>query len=107
MRQNLAVLIDGVLHLPSGECTRTDHASSTAVAKIDNRAVDEPMHEVDQIVEHLSCVVVLAQKLSEQDMRRAREFARVTHAVLTGTTCLPKSDQQLFQDAIRDAARRI
>lgn len=62
MRQNLAVLVDGVLHLADGQCSRADHVSSTAVAKIADRAVDAPMDAIDEIPHLLARVVTLTEK---------------------------------------------
>ena len=107
MRQNLAVLVDGVLHLPNGECSRADNVS-TAVTKTndDNPHIDVPMDAIDEIPHLLARVVALTQTLSEQDARRAREFIRIAHAAMTVSTCLPPNDQQIFQDALRQQARR-
>jgi hypothetical protein len=90
MQQNIAVavLVDGKLY----------------PADAGHRAL-EPMQPVDEIVHMLSRVVSLAQTLSERDAGRVREFVRITQAALTASTCLPSNDQQLFQDALRQARR--
>src|SRR5713226_7109380 len=63
-------------------------------------------NEVDQIVGLLGQIIRRTKGLSAPDAARVRELVRVAHATLTATTCLSEKDQQLFQAALRDAARR-
>lgn len=107
-RQTLAVLIDGVLHLPNGECSnKPDNAStSSAVAKRDSPAPVELMSEMDEVTACLANVVMLARRMSETDARRVRAFVSAAHSLLCSTTSLDKTDQRAFENALRDAARR-
>ena len=106
MRQNLAVLVDGVLHLANGECSRPDNAPSSAVAKIDNHVIDEPIDPMSGIASALAYVVRATQPLNTADQRRVRALVRATAAALDASTTLDAPDQKLFEASLRDANAR-
>jgi hypothetical protein len=92
--QHVATIIDGVWHT-------AQEANNDA-----RHVVNLSTNPVDQIVVYLSQVVALAQPLSEDDRRRVRQFVYGASNVLEATTRMPKSDQQIFEVALRDAARK-
>jgi hypothetical protein len=98
--RNLAVIVDGVW-LPL-------NAEGQPITNVSNNSsvTNSSMSEVDQIVSLLTQVLVRAQSLSEQDQRRVRDFVQASQAMLTATTYLPKSDQRLFETALREVAAR-
>lgn len=57
--------------------------------------------DVELIVKHLAQVVRLAQGLSDEDQRRVRDFVNATQSTLFATTYLAKSDQKIFERALR------
>ena len=63
--------------------------------------IDTPRSDVDQIIAHLGQVVRLAQRLSDEDQRRVRDFVHAASALLSATTYLPDTDQKLFERALR------
>ena len=77
-----------------------------AAAEAQRRAIATRKPAVDQAVTHLSEVVRLAQGASETDARRIRDFVHTTSALLSATTYLDKSDQNMLEDALRATARR-
>lgn len=72
----------------------------------DSCAVDPSSSEVDRIVALLSEVIVRAQSLSETDQRRVSDFVEATRATLSATTRLPRQEQKVFENALRDTARK-
>jgi hypothetical protein len=94
MRQQLAIIVDGVWQHPQ-EVQVSD----------DQRAVVSSSG-VDRIVALLSEVVSLAQDLSEADQRRVRDFTQAAQSMLTATTYLNKSDQTIFENALRNSVRK-
>jgi hypothetical protein len=94
MRNNVvAVIVDGVW--------QQFPANDGRHAAVDTR---DSSYEVDRIVTVLSELVLRAQSMSEKDQRRVRDFVAAAQSMLSATTCLPKSEQQLFEAALRDAA---
>ena len=69
--------------------------------------VVNPTSDIDQIAAHLGAVVRLAQNMTPEDQRRARDFMHAASAALSATTYLPETDQKLFEAALRDTARKI
>jgi hypothetical protein len=101
MTRNIAVIIDGVWQWQEPPQVVNDHAIS---ARNNSNVVN--LSEVDQIVSLLTQVVVKAQGLSDGDQRRVRDFVRAALSMLEATTSLPKSDQRIFEAALRDVAAR-
>jgi hypothetical protein len=95
MNNVIAITIDGVWQHP--QANEINAARSL---------IDSKMNEVDQIVVLLSQAVRIAQSLSETDQRRVRDFFHAAQSTLTATTYLPKSDQKIFENALRDEARK-
>jgi hypothetical protein len=89
--QSVGVIVDGVW--------------MSVIDDAHREVIDPSMHPVDQIVAHLGRVVALAQNLSEQDARRARDFVAACSSTLAATTYLPRADQEAIQSALRDARK--
>lgn len=64
-----------------------------------------PANDIDQIVAHLAEVVRIAQNLSPEDARRARDFFHAAWGMLSATTSLPTQDQARFARALRERSR--
>jgi hypothetical protein len=62
---------------------------------------DVTANGVDQIAALLGQVVRLAQNLSPEDQRRARDFMHAAQGALTATTYLSGPDQQTFERSLR------
>ena len=93
--RHLGVIVDGVFHHPQDLLGDDGRHAITPVNNI-----------VDEIVGYLGRVVMLAQDLPSEDARRAREFVAATHALLSATTSLSRSDQSVFENALRNAVRK-
>jgi hypothetical protein len=98
--RNLAVIIDGVWQ------ALNDEGQPITDVRNNSNVTNSSMSEVDQIVALLTQIVVRAQSLSEPDQRRVRDFVHATTSMLSATTYLPKSDQRLFELALRETAAR-
>jgi hypothetical protein len=95
MTRNFSIIVDG-----EWQSLEVHDANAREVK------VNGSTSEVDQIVSLLSQVVRMAQSLSEQDAYRVRAFFQAAQSMLTATTYLPKSDQKIFETALRDVARK-
>lgn len=102
MMRSIAVIVDGVWQWPQVN----DDVNHSVDARKNSHVSNPSSGEVDHIVVLLSQVVQMTQSLSEQDQRRVRDFVHSASAMLSATTYLPKSDQRLFEAALRDVAAR-
>ena len=107
MRQVLATIIGDQLILPDGSCSqgRQDKAEAELPAVVEP-ATFTPMSEMDQVLACIANVVMVTQHMNADDARRVRSFMASAHSLLCSTTSLDKSDQNAFEAALRDAARR-
>jgi hypothetical protein len=89
----VAVVIDG-------KWTPLDDDGQPLVRQRADTQIEASMG-VDQIAGLLGQVVRLAQGLSPEDARRARDFMHAASAAMTATTYLDESDQRKFERSLR------
>jgi hypothetical protein len=99
----VAVVVDGKW-TPISDLAQSQMTDSNR----DSDLIDAtPASDIDRIVAHLGQAVRLAQNLTPEDARRARDFMHAACAMLTATTYLPSADQTRFERALReDVARK-
>jgi hypothetical protein len=71
-----------------------------------HQVANPSMDEVDHVVTLLGEVVMRAQSMSPDDLRRVRDFVHAASAVLMSTTYLPRDDQVIFETALRTSVAR-
>ena len=96
--REIAILVDGEWQpIVDGHTQVTAPNSSSTMIM--------PTDAVDRIAELLAEVVLLAQSLTPQDARRAREFLHAASSVLAASTVLPLEDQRIFETHLRNARK--
>lgn len=88
--------------IQNGVWTPVDDGQPPTNPRSDTHVIDASTSEVDRIIAHLGQVVRLAQNLTPEDARRARDFMHAASSMLTATTYLPGPDQARFERALRD-----
>jgi hypothetical protein len=68
--------------------------------------VPPALDTVEDIVAQLARIIKAAQHLDDADRSRVREFVEAARSTLLATTRLDRSDQQIFQTALHNAARQ-
>ena len=98
--REIAIIIDGVWQLPV-----TDEHNAVSGGARQTPPVTTSTDNVERIAEYLAEVVLLAQSLTPQDARRAREFLHAASSVLAASTVLPLEDQRIFETHLRNARK--